>query len=264
MAKIVVIPARLASERFPEKLLKAETGRPLIQHVYDRCRQARGIDRVIVAADGDRIAHVVRAFGGEAIVTRPELPSGTDRVAAAVLQLQLDTERDFIANVQGDEPEIDPAHIELLFELLVREAGSDGVRAAAATLATAMPAATQDEVQTARSNPNRVKVVLDRDGHALYFSRAGIPYPRVGAAEWLCHVGIYGFRPAALQRFTATAPTPLECIEKLEQLRFLELGLKIRVGIVDRAAPGIDTPADYREFVARERQAAACSRGKSE
>lgn len=246
--RVIVIPARLASERLPGKLLLADTGRPLIQHTYERCAAVRGGPRVVVAADGDRMAEAVRAFGGEVVVTDPELPTGTDRVAVACEALAL-TDDDLVVNVQGDEPEIDPGHIETLFELLESEP-SDGRRASVATLATARRDADGFE------NPNRVKVVCDRLGFALYFSRAAIPFERVAqtASSWLCHVGIYGFRPGALARFRREPMTTLESIERLEQLRFLELGLAIRVACVEGAAPGIDTRDDYLGFLERVRR----------
>ena len=253
MARIIIIPARLAASRFPAKLLQDETGWPLIRHGYEQCRQVSGLSQVVVAADGPEIAAAVEGFGGTVVLTDPELPSGTDRVAAAARELGLSGDDDFIVNVQGDEPEIDPAHLELLFELLETR-GAD-----VATLATPRRDA------EGFANPNRVKVVRAGSGDALYFSRAPIPFtaipltasgaqPASDAESWLLHIGTYGFRPGALAAVAQHEPTVLEKRERLEQLRFLEMGLRIQVGIVDTAAAGIDTPEDYREFVQRNAQ----------
>ncbi|MCA8963043.1 MAG: 3-deoxy-manno-octulosonate cytidylyltransferase [Planctomycetes bacterium] len=255
MGRVIVIPARLRSERLPRKLLLDESGWPLIRHTVEQCRRVPGVARVVVAADGEEIADAVRQFGGEVVLTDPELRTGTDRVAAAcaALGLGVDDPGDAtcVVNVQGDEPEIDPAHVDALFEMLETAEPSTGRSAVVATLATPR----RDSEGFA--DPNRVKVVTDGAGFALYFSRSGIPFPRGDSVPWLCHVGIYGFRPGALHRFSRTPPTPLERTEKLEQLRFLELGLSIRVGTVGRAAPGIDTFEDYRAFLARCRSESA-------
>lgn len=202
---------------------------------------------MVVAADGVEIEAAVHGFGGECVRTDPGLASGTDRVAAAVLALGLDASRDHVVNVQGDEPEIDPTAVDLLFRLLESEGD-----AAVATLATVR------EDPEGFHDPNRVKVVVADDGHALYFSRAPVPHQR-GARDfdrvpWHCHVGIYGFRAGALAAFTARGPSPLEDRERLEQLRFMEMGLRIKVGIVESAPSGIDTPEDYSHFLARWRQ----------
>ncbi|MEM7164257.1 MAG: 3-deoxy-manno-octulosonate cytidylyltransferase [Planctomycetota bacterium] len=242
MARIIIIPARLAATRFPAKLLQDQTGWPLIRHGYEQCRRVPGVSHVVVAADGPKIAAAVTGFGGVAVETDPELPSGTDRVAAAARELGLDPATDFIVNVQGDEPEIDPSHLELLFRLL-EESGAD-----VATLAS--PRNDTDGFL----NPNRVKVARAESGDALYFSRTPIPYcgaDTAAGSDWLLHVGTYGFRPGALAKIAQHPPTELEKRERLEQLRFLEMGLRIQVGIVDSAAAGIDTPEDYEEFVQR-------------
>lgn len=252
MARVIILPARLAAERFPKKLLRDETGWPLIQHGYVRCTQVPGVSRVVVAADGPEIEAAVRGFGGECVLTDPSLPSGTDRVAAAAIALGLDPEEDLVVNVQGDEPEIDPAAIDLLFGLLEEASRSASGPAPVATLAT------RRTDREGFDDPNRVKVALSEDGHGLYFSRAPIPFPRGAEREpevaWHCHVGIYGFRPGALAAFTGREPSPLERRERLEQLRFLEMGLRIRVGIVESAPPGIDTPEDYQHFLQRLRR----------
>ncbi len=245
MSRVILIPARLASERLPRKLLLRDTGHPLIEHTYRRCAQVAGVDRLVVAADGPEIVEAVEDFGGEVIETDPGLPSGTDRLAVAASQLGL-PEETVIVNVQGDEPEIDPAHVEKLFELL-EEASPR--RYGVGTLAT-LRSDSEGWV-----NPNRVKVVLDRNGRALYFTRAPVPFDREPDSEsprsWLCHLGAYAFRREALDQFRSTRPGELERRERLEQLRFLESGLDIRVGIVSRAVPGIDTEDDYRQFVER-------------
>ncbi len=224
---IAVLPARYASTRLPGKPLLKETGKFLIQHVYERVRSCRALDRVLVATDDARILEAVRSFGGEAVMTSPDHPSGTDRVAEAVRDLDAAK----ILNVQGDEPDVDPAHLEILLGLLDE--------AEMATLAAPF----EDAAQAAL--PARVKAVLDERGFAVSFSRA----PRDGA---LLHLGIYGFTKPFLLRFVALAPTAGERAERLEQLRALEHGCSIKVGVLPRAIPGgIDTPEDYAAFVRR-------------
>ncbi len=248
MARVIIIPARYASERLPGKLLRNETGWPLIQHVHQRCTEVPGVDRVVVAVDGLRIRDAVESFGAEAVETDPDLPTGTDRVAEAVGALKLDHGRDLVVNVQGDEPEIDPRSVARLFARLEESRGS-GDAVGVATLATRR---TDEE---GWRDPNRVKVVLDQRGRALLFSRAALPRPRDGGppAEWLLHLGIYGFVPEVLLQFRHWKPSPLERLERLEQLRFLESGVAIGVDIVDEGVGGIDTEEDYRQFVARVR-----------
>lgn len=249
MARVIVIPARYASQRLPGKLLLGETGWPLIRHTHERCLAVDGIDRVVVAVDGAEIHDAVVAYGGEAVRTDPDLPTGTDRVAEAVRALELDPDLDTVVNVQGDEPEIDPRHVARLFDRLEQGRGGpdggDGV--GVATLAV------EQRDEAGWDDPNRVKVVRDRRGRALYFSRAGVPRPRDGGApeRWLLHVGIYGFLPGALARFRDCGPSPLEGIERLEQLRFLEMGIGIAVDVVEAGGGGIDTAEDYRRFVER-------------
>ena len=265
MPHVIVIPARLASERLPGKVLLDATGWPLIRHVYERCTCVPGVDRVVVATDGEQVLEVVRGFGAEGVLTDADLASGTDRVAVAAQCLALDPDRDLVVNVQGDEPRIEPSHVEQLFAML------EGLE----DLGVATLAAPRRD-RAAFENPNRVKVVLDNAGFALYFSRATIPFHRGGfddrrgtegekqvnlgdpgqardISPWLYHIGTYGFRPAALERFRRAPPAPLEVRERLEQLRFLEIGLRVRVGLVTSAAAGIDTPEDYEEFVAEVR-----------
>ena len=204
----------------------------MIEHVYTRVAQARGLDRVVVLTDDERIARAVEAFGGEWEMTPADCASGTDRIAWAARQWSA-AAVSAIINIQGDEPLIDPEEISRIAEHLAANPGDPVV-----TLAT--PAAPEE-----MANPNAVKVVLARDGSALYFSRSAIPYPRgEGGAVPLKHVGIYGYQRDALLRLAGLAPTPLERGESLEQLRALENGIPIRVLIVDRASIGVDTAED--------------------
>jgi 3-deoxy-manno-octulosonate cytidylyltransferase (CMP-KDO synthetase) len=240
---IAVIPARYASTRFPGKPLANETGKVLIQHVYEQVARARSVTDVIVATDDDRIVKAVQSFGGRVAMTRPDHPSGTDRVAEVAATLDADV----IVNVQGDEPEIEPAHIDRLVALL-----ADNPDAPVGTLACPFPPGADP------ADPNANKVVLDGRGRALYFSRSLIPYPRDRAGKpddpsrWLLHIGIYAYRRAFLLELAKLPPTPLEQRENLEQLRILENGTPIAVAIVDKAALGIDTPEDYAAFVKRQ------------
>jgi 3-deoxy-manno-octulosonate cytidylyltransferase (CMP-KDO synthetase) len=237
-----VIPARYASTRLPGKPLVNQTGKYLIQHVYERVREASSIDGVIVATDDARIADAVRSFGGQAVMTRVDHPSGTDRVAEVAATLDADV----IVNVQGDEPEIEPADIDKLVALLDDDRDVD-----VGTLAC--PFAEDADPR----DPNAVKVVLDVKGRALFFSRSLVPYPVTSKGEpaapgdWLLHLGIYAYRRSFLLKLASLAPTPLEQRERLEQLRVLENGHSIAVAIVERASVGIDTPEDYAAFVQR-------------
>ena len=253
MPVAAIIPARYASTRFPGKPLARQTGKYLIQHVAEQVARARRVDRTLVATDDERIAEAVRSFGGEAAMTRDDHPSGTDRVAEVARGLDCE----IVVNVQGDEPEIEPDHIDRLIELI-----SDG-EAPMATLAA--PFAPDADP----TDPNCVKVVCDRAGRALYFSRSLLPYPRDGAGvaadptRWLLHLGIYAYRRAFLLELAGLAPTPLERAERLEQLRVLEHGHRIAIGVVDAAPIGIDTPADYEAFVARWGRGAAAAAPRS-
>jgi len=241
MKTAVIIPARYASSRLPGKPLLRETGKYLIQHVYERACQSRNIDRVIVATDDSRIMAAVESFGGQSIMTRSDHASGTDRVAEVAEGLDADV----IVNLQGDEPLIEPSAIELLPDLLERNP-----EAAAATLAVPLTSAERWQ------NPNCTKVVCDDRGRALYFSRSPIPHVRDGQPDFnarppqfLQHLGVYAYRRAFLLRLASMEPVPLEQLEKLEQLRILALGRSIQVGIVAHSSPGVDTYEDYREFV---------------
>lgn len=243
MNVLAVIPARYGSTRFPGKPLVRKTGRPLIQHVVERASAARAIDRVVVATDDARIVNAVRSFGGEAVMTRGDHASGTDRIAE-VAQALGGAPDDLVLNVQGDEPEIEPAYLDRLVDRVRGSACPVG------TLACPFPADNDPR------DPNCVKVVLNLRGEALYFSRALIPYPRADAvgespAEWLLHLGVYAFRRSFLLEFASWETSRLERLERLEQLRVLERGHGIAVEVVERAFPGVDTPEDYERFVAR-------------
>ncbi len=241
MSAVVIIPARYASTRLPGKPLLAETGKPLIQHVVESIRPARRVGRIVVATDDSRIAAAVAAFGGEAVMTRADHPCGTDRIHEAATKLHLG-DSDIVVNVQGDEPDMSAACVDQLIELL------EGSDAPMTTLAAPLRADQADD-------PNKVKVVLDRRGRALYFSRSRIPFDRdkTGKVTYLLHLGIYAYRVGFLKAFAALPPTAAEQAEKLEQLRALEHGYAIAVAVVDYHGVGIDTPADYATFVARVR-----------
>jgi len=226
---VAAIPARYASTRLPGKPLLMLGGKPMVQHVYERARRAEGISRVVVLTDDARVAQAVAFFGGEAQMTPEECASGTDRIAWAAREWDADA----IVNVQGDEPLVDPAAIARL-ALHLEAHPEDGM----ATLAVPANAGDLD-------NPHVVKVVLDREGYALYFSRAPIPFPRhPGGAAPLRHLGLYGYRRETLLRLAALQPSPLERSESLEQLRALENGIRLRVLVVESAVPGVDTAED--------------------
>lgn len=237
---VAVVPARFASTRLPGKPLLRETGQTLIQHVVEAAMRATTLDRVIVATDDPRIVEAVEGFGGEVVMTRDDHPSGTDRVAEVAARLH---DADLIVNLQGDEPSIAGSSIDLLVRRLRHDPD-----APMATLATPI---TDPEVF---QDPACVKVVLGRDGRALYFSRSPIPYHRdqpgfPDGSMGLLHLGIYAYRRPFLLELAKLPPSPLEQAEKLEQLRVLESGQSINVGIVAERSVGIDTPDDYRRFV---------------
>jgi len=245
---VIVIPARLTSTRLPRKLLLSETGKPLIQHTYEAAQQARLPSGVCVAADCEDIANVVRSFGGKVFLTSPSCASGTDRIAEVAPQLG---DFEILVNVQGDEPELSGRSIDLVISLL-----QNNPNAAMATLAT--PIREREKLL----DPACVKVVMapiQNGARALYFSRAPIPHAREWRDELLQadpphffqHLGLYAYRRDFLLKFASLRRTPLEQLENLEQLRALEHGHEILVGIVDEPTIGIDTPADYAAFVAR-------------
>jgi 3-deoxy-manno-octulosonate cytidylyltransferase (CMP-KDO synthetase) len=238
MRTAIVIPARYASSRLPGKPLLRETGKYLVQHVYERARQSRATE-VIVATDDVRIVRAVREFGGRVMLTSAEHATGTDRVAEVAETLDADV----VVNLQGDEPLIEPQALDLLPVLLQRDPDSD-----VATLAA--PITSLEQWQ----DPSCVKVVRDALGRALYFSRSPIPFVRDGQPDFsrglfLQHLGIYAYRRSFLLALAELLPGPLEECEKLEQLRVLAAGNRIHVGIVAHATPGIDTLADYQRFV---------------
>ncbi len=246
MKTVIVIPARYASTRLPGKPLLRQTGKYLVQHVYERACQARRASAVVVATDDLRIAAAVRGFGGLVAMTRRDHPSGTDRVAEVARGLDTDV----VINLQGDEPLVEPAALDLLADLLARDPSAD-----MATLAAPLPSA------EAYHNPNCVKVVTDAAGRALYFSRSPIPHVREGTpdfaarpARFLQHLGLYAYRRAFLLELAGLPPQPLEEVEELEQLRVLALGRPILVGTVEHPGRGVDTYDDYLAFVRAYRQ----------
>jgi 3-deoxy-manno-octulosonate cytidylyltransferase (CMP-KDO synthetase) len=235
------IPARYGSTRLPAKALVLLAGRPMIEHVWRRAAAAPGLARLVVLTDDERIADAVRAFDGEVEMTPVDCASGTDRIAWAARGWDCDA----VINIQGDEPLIDPDGIGRLAEHLTGHPEDPVV-----TLATAAEPGDP-------ANPAAVKVVLDRRGYALYFSRAGIPFPRQAeGASPLRHLGIYGYQRTALLALAALEATPLERAESLEQLRALEHGVPIRVLLGARPSWGVDTAEDV---AAMERRLATIS-----
>ena len=243
MDALIVIPARFASTRLPGKPLLADTGKPMIQHTYERAA-ATGA-RVLVATDDARIAEAVLAFGGEAAMTRADHETGSARVAEAAAA----TDARIVVNVQGDEPEIEPDAIRALIDLHAKTL--DGADPAfVSTLVSAFPSGADP------ASPDAVKAVLslpraDGTRSALWFSRSLIPFPRSAAGRPLLHIGLYAYSPATLAALSVLAPTSAEKAESLEQLRVLEHGHRIAAAEVAPTAPGIDTPEDYAAFVTR-------------
>lgn len=242
-----IIPARYGSTRLPGKALRLIAGKPMIQRVLERCLTARCLDSVWVATDDERIAHAVETMGGKAIMTSPHHPSGTDRLAEAVTKL----EADIVVNLQGDQPFLDAEMIQEAVQPLIADP--------ALPMSTLMhPVARPEDF----ANPGVVKVVVDRASNALYFSRSLIPYPRQDVPHRVFeHVGLYVYRRDFLLTLAGLAPTPLEQIESLEQLRVLEHGYKLRV-VETRAQDheftgfSVDTEADLQraEHMLRERE----------
>jgi 3-deoxy-manno-octulosonate cytidylyltransferase (CMP-KDO synthetase) len=234
MRVLGVIPSRWGSTRFPGKSLFPLCGKPLVQWVYEAAGRAKSLDELMVATDDKRIADAVAAFGGRAVMTRADHPSGTDRVAEAA-GARAD---DIVINIQGDEPLIRPELIDALAERMKSDRAW-----AMATAATPIKSARDLEARTV------VKVVLARDGGALYFSRLPIPCRRDGEPDlasglYLRHLGIYAYRGAFLERLVKEPPCPLELTEKLEQLRALYIGGRIAVIVTEEQGVGIDTPED--------------------
>ncbi|MGI9176629.1 MAG: 3-deoxy-manno-octulosonate cytidylyltransferase [Pirellulales bacterium] len=263
VSSVIAIPARLSSTRLPRKMLLAETGHPLIEHTWRAARGSKAATGVVIVTDSDEIADAVRGFGGTAVMTSPEAPSGTARIVEALPRLP---PADVIVNVQGDEPELAATAIDAAIELLARcpEAG-------VATLVTPMRRA--EDLR----DPAAVKAVLTPWRHraadggpgsiepgcwrAIYFSRAPVPAARdwndgLLAAEpplYWQHVGLYAYRRSVLDRWDSLPDSRLAAIESLEQLRVIEAGIPIVAAAIDHAARGIDTPKDYAAFVARHR-----------
>ena len=243
-----LIPARLASTRLPDKPLVDISGWPMLRHVYERARRAKGMEEVAIATPDRAIADVARGFGARVLMTAATHLSGTDRLAEAARLLQLDNEA-IVVNIQGDEPLLDPADIESVFAPLCAER-----HLPMSSLMCPCPRVEWD-------NPACVKVVCAQNGDALYFSRARLPFPRnpsdensdendKNAAIVMQHIGLYAYRSDFLQTYANLPPTPLEQMEGLEQLRVLENGYRIRMVRVENAPVGVDTPDD----LARARQ----------
>jgi len=233
MRVVGVIPARYASSRLEGKALAGIHGKPMIQHVWERCRGVPAIDQLLVATDDVRIQQAVELFGGEAVMTDPEHASGTDRVAEAVENVDCDV----VVNIQGDEPMLDPLMIDELVEPFRRNAATEMV--------TLKQLIREEEELT---DQNVVKVVTDIRGDALYFSRSLIPCLSSRAEDFRAykHLGLYSYSKSCLQKLSSLSPTPLERIERLEQLRALENGVRIRVVLTRSEGRGVsvDTPED--------------------
>ena len=228
-----VIPARLGSRRFPRKVLARDTGKYLVEHVHERIAGCPGIDRVIIATDSDEVFEACRSFEADVVMTSADHVSGTDRVAEVAASLP----HDIVINVQGDEPLMEHGDLEQLIALF-----QPGV------VMTTLAARRTDPAGFA--DPNIVKAVVARNGNALYFTRAPAPHLDPGQpVEWLQHIGVYAFRRDFLLGLSKLEPTPLEKRERLEQLRVLEHGYTLRVGISLHRHLGIDTEAEYRAFV---------------
>lgn len=239
---IAIIPARLGSTRFPRKVLADVTGKPLIQHVVEAAARASTVERVIVATDSREVVDAVARFRGVALLTSRDHPNGTSRIGEAAALLRLPVSQ-VVVNVQGDEPEIEPEVIDACVHALVDTDSDIGT--------VASPMQNSEDAE----NPNIVKVVRGVDGRALYFSRAAIPHDRdrSGGDEVrpLRHIGVYAYRVGFLRKYTALSETPLERVERLEQLRVLEHGYRISVAIQESRHSGVDTPEQYAAFVER-------------
>lgn len=234
-----IVPARLASTRLPNKPLYPLLGRPLIEWVWRRVEGMGVLDQVVVATDSEEVAEVCRAMGAPVELTSPDHPSGTDRVAE-VARRERYSGFDVVANIQGDEPLLKEAHLTAAIDLVRHKGWEIG------TCATPLL-----DMET-RKDPSVVKVVRAQSGRALYFSRSAIPHKRdekptpeeLGREPFLRHIGLYAYTPEALENWVALAPSPLEELEKLEQLRPLGSGARIGVAVVGAADAGVDTPAD--------------------
>jgi 3-deoxy-manno-octulosonate cytidylyltransferase (CMP-KDO synthetase) len=226
-----ILPARWGSTRFPGKPLHLILGKPLVQHVWEQCRKCRKLDDLVIATDDERIRFAAEGFGAKVIMTSSEHPTGTDRIAEALLSLPHATH---VVNVQGDEPLIDPALVDEIAATMAANPLLD--------MATAANPLSPDD--PAVSDVNVVKVVTSLTGKALYFSRSPLPFFRnaVEGLPVLRHKGIYAYRREFIERFVTWPPSPLERAESLEQLRALENGASIQVLLTDDASPGVDTP----------------------
>lgn len=228
-----MIPARYGATRFPAKLMQDLCGKPVIVHTYERVADTRLFDEVYVVTDDDRIEKAIREVGGKVIRSKKEHNSGSDRLAEASRDLDVD----IIVNVQGDEPFTDKENLQKVIDIFVKDLTKN------IAVASLMERITDpDDI----ANPNNVKVVVNKFGEALYFSRNIIPFPRDPNTKvsYYKHIGIYAYRKEALQQFTELPPSLLEETEKLEQLRYLENGFKIRLALTDIPTIGIDTPED--------------------
>lgn len=230
MEVVGIIPARLAAVRLPNKPLLDIAGKPMIWWVWHHAKQAKTLSEVMVATPDEQIAEVVRAFGGIAVLTSPRHRSGTERLAEVAQGLSAD----IIVNVQGDEPLMPPENIDAAARPLMNDPSL--------VMSSLMCPATEEE----KDKPTAVKVVVDRAGNALYFSRSRIPYPRDPSAPAVVykHLGIYAYRRDFLLRYASMEPTPLEQMEMLEQLRVLENGYRIRMVCVEQTSIGVDTEED--------------------
>jgi 3-deoxy-manno-octulosonate cytidylyltransferase (CMP-KDO synthetase) len=256
MSVAIILPARLASTRLPNKLLLEAAGKTILEHTINRAQKAMAaakglITRIIVAADDTKLVAAAQRAGAHAVMTDPNHTSGTDRIAEAARDLK----EDIVVNLQADEPEIDPTCLVTVAEMLI--ASQDSIKMS--TLA--VPIFDEDEYR----KPNIVKVIMNASGHAMYFSRAPVPFIRdandtVSANAWMMngrrvyglhHVGLYGYRRKFLLNYKHLPVSPLEQIEKLEQLRALEAGYNIKVALIQSHPPGIDTPQDYEAFLKR-------------
>ncbi len=233
MSIIAVIPSRYASTRLPGKPLVDICGKPMVQHVYERVRQVSLFDEVLVATDDERIVRAVTAFGGNACMTSPDCPSGSDRL----IEVASSHPADIYVNVQGDEPLVEPSSIERLARVMLENPDLQ--------MGTLCYPVSEQQAQ----NPNLVKVVRAHNGNALYFSRSPIPFPRSGgiAPSYFGHLGMYAYRREFLMNFGNLPWSSLENTEKLEQLRVLQAGIAIRVLEVEPSGPGVDTPEDLEE-----------------
>lgn len=239
MKIIAVIPARYNSTRFPAKLMQDLCGKPVILRTYEATVATQLFDQVIVATDSQEIFNLIIQHDGQAVMSQKEHESGSDRIAEAVADLSAD----IVVNVQGDEPFVAKENLAKLIDVFKQDVDNQ------VDVASLMfPIATIDDV----NNPNHVKVVVDQNNFALYFSRSPIPYNRDGVAgvEYFQHIGVYAFRKSALMAFTQWPSATLENIEKLEQLRYLENGKRIRMARVEEPTIGIDTPEDLAKAVA--------------